>query len=1159
MKANNIVCAGASIFLAFLLFLLPVYSNDRNAAAISVIDGERPGQAGTAVSNLHFDDNGLRFTLSNPPLRRTAEGVIQVEGLPYRIQEPGAPALPFYSTWIVLPPASGAQVHVVEEEVLTGTVPTVQPAPEALPLTPTGALDGGPAAQADAFFPVAPGSADPFRYIYQSDPAIYGRDAHYPAAVYTLSEPVYYRDVRLARLTLYPLRYNPVSGAMRQAQRLEVTLTFEGEQTAGLRPAPSHKDVYGQTLAGLALNYEQAGGWRALPAEFTAAPTTLPVGTDVYKIEVNQDAIYQVTYEDLAAAGMDVANVDPQTFSLSYRGEPVAYQFVGNPANGFQPGEAIRFYGWAFAGSRLEKQFVENNVFWLWAGGTPLYVGETLSQSGYTPAESFQATVTREPENVWFASWTHQWDSFPNEADAWYWDRLRKTSVAPITQTYTVTLPYPAAGPDALFTAEFTAKSSPSGKPHIIQVGMNDRPEQSTATWFSGSALNFNITGTVPLTAVVDGVNTFQVVLATEAAVPAAHEVYLNRISVDYRRRFVAEDDQLIFRDEVGGQHAFNITGFEAGSPPQVLIWNISQPRLPVAVSGAAVSGTDTFTYTFGSNHPAGTTFIASHSDNVRAARQISRYVPPNLDPASSQADWIAISHTDFITETQRLAGHRQQPEYGGLRTHIVNIDDVINQYGYGLPLPAAVRDFLAHSLANWQVAPTYVVMVGDATLNPRHLSCPLCPNYWNPNERQFVLTDLVFKDRWQGQVPSDAPFVHLVGDDLLPDMAIGRIAVQTPAQAAAVINKIIDYEQNLRSGAGWLSNILFIADRPDTGAGNFCILNQAIEPYLAAGANPIYLCLPAGAGPAHVEMLRQQMFTQANKGVAFLNYRGHGSVATWGAEILSADKTGLCDPGDQNGAPGFCNSGKPTIFLSLDCLDGYFVLPGRQGLGETYLRLPDRASAAHWSSTGLGLTWEHSVLQKGFYEGMFAQGQITLGAAVNFAKLRYSEATYHSSLLYTFLLQGDPALQVTLQPLAVEKTALQSIAAPGDQVGFTIEVTVNSPGIETVTVTDTLPANLSYVSATSTTTTTIDLIGNDVVFGLQFPAASAGSAIWEEQGATITLTVAVHKSTLPGIYVNVATATTPDWALPHNDTTDSVEIMIVAALKKIFLPVVRK
>ncbi|MEJ2748578.1 MAG: hypothetical protein P8183_11830, partial [Anaerolineae bacterium] len=222
----------------------------------------------------------------------------------------------------------------------------------------------------------------------------------------------------------------------------------------------------------------------AVNEEETAVSTTPSLQTDTnfpttaaetYKIEVNQDGIYKITPANLAAAGMNVSAVNPHTIEMMYRGQPLAYKFVGDSDTTFESNEYILFYGWAFDGPRTEKQFISSNVFWLWAGGMPKIMGSTANLAGGTVTTSLVTAVTAEPENIFTTTYADMdlWDTFPNEPDSWYWDLVLQGDsalpAAPITKTYQIDLPHLITpGPDATYTVELLSREQSTAPTGII-------------------------------------------------------------------------------------------------------------------------------------------------------------------------------------------------------------------------------------------------------------------------------------------------------------------------------------------------------------------------------------------------------------------------------------------------------------------------------------------------------------------------------------------------------------------------------------------------------------------------------------------------------------------------------------------------------------------
>ncbi len=1136
-----------TVFFFIFFFAILLFSSVSVAKTVSGADlkstpfvTNKSDLKGTFTKIIHLNERGFLFDLYTSTAIFSSNNSVSISGLDQYVQEAGAPALPYFSTFVAVPPSADVAIEVVETAVSQHTVSTIQPAPQpdfSIPenvpdhaLSPYTIIENGEIV-----------GYQPLPQIYAQNQTIYQTNAFYPQGNYTLSAPQSYRDYRLVELRLYPLRYNPVTQQLTQAKHLSVNVTFTGANMDEIRPLPSHNNSYQQGIASLAINHEQAKNWRSVQNLQPAATTQLPIGTETYKIEINQDGIYEITGQDLQDAGMNIAVIDPNTIEMLYRGQPHAYQFIDNNGNdNLDTDDIIRFYGWAFEGSRAEKRFIQNNVYWLWAGGTPTLMSSQNNETdqGHSIDENFLESITREPENSWFATWTDDWETFPNEPDDFFWDYI-KTGSAPITKTYTMTIHHPDINAGiATYTSEFQSKKYTTGIPHEINVFINDHDQPASGQW--EGVRNVNIQNTLTLTdtdVLTDGVISFTVAYNT----PSVKQIYLNRITLDYLRQYIAINDQLMFTDESGGAQEFQISSYSESNVDNVLIWDITVPTKTVQIdldSGDIVDDGGSYTYKVASTHDANSKFIATTQANVLSANELasplSQYIPQSLDPNTGGADWLAISHANFMTATNYLANYRGNVSTSPMLTHTVDIEDVINQYGYGLPSPEVIRDFLRYTAGNWSPAPSYVTLVGDATQNPKNLDCASGCSGWDKDEVTFVLTDLLFVDRFQGLIPTDHSLV-LLGDedDLLADMAIGRLPVKTEEDAYAIVNKIIQFEQAQLEpeNNSWQQNILFVADKFDPAAGNFCAANAATEDILPDFVNDTQLCIDPDIGDTK-DVIREAMTQTVNiTGTAVLNYRGHGGRDKWGSSFINTSlHTQIWE-----------NEGKPFLLLSADCLDGHFAWPSVQGLGETFLRLDNRGSVAHWGSSGLGFTSEHSVLHQGFYKGVFDEGLVALGDSANHAKLIYYLTGSDPSELYGFNLEGDPAMSLFRSDLTSTKTALETEVDPEAQASFVIEVTNNGLYPAQVTVTDTLPLDLSLIATdASPAPLTTTVAGEQVRFDFEHPL-NWGESIF------ITITTETD-SEFAGITTNWVTAVSSGTDINSENNSASAVITSTAS-----------
>ncbi len=987
-----------------LLFSFLVLSTLLAPSSIAANNDRSPGgllYPGTQLDR--SDSGGIHFQLHSGPFQIDQDGHITVEGLEQVIQEPGSPAVPYYSTFIALPPKASVSVSVTESGISEYQKVEIAPAPQHR-LWAEPDPDGILAADPQTVTEPAPS--------FVKDTAVYNLDAPFPEAGYEVSEPLYLRDLRMVELKLFPLRYNPMRKSLTQAAEMSVQITFTGAVWDNLNLASGFVDTQGEAWHDSILNFDQARGWRSLPQAAESEPqgSDLPIGINTFKILVDKDGIYEISADELAAQGMALP-VDPGTIQMMHGGQPVAFQFINAAGDGqFDLGDKIRFYGWAFDGSRYEQMYVNDNVFWLWAGGSAATIPIRANEAGSgTVVTTFVDSVTKHDENDNFSGWAVQWE---NEPALWHTDLINIASGTTQSKTYDMELhdPDPTAAGNSVLV-EFTTRLS--GLTSILptysaKTFLNDYAEAGQANWIGHK--NVNVKNFIPgneLKQPIDSGypdNQVRVELLSDSATQAS--VYLTRITIEYTRFLKSVGDQLIFSSNLAGRHDYHVNGFSSGDAASALVWDITDRRQPeqirIEAQNIQGSGSD-YTFVIGRTHAQGAQFIATTTSNIQAVKNISRYMPISLDPPSGKAQWLAITHSSLRDAADTLATYRKAE----FSTWVVNIEDVVNQVGYGFNTPQAIRNYLIYALGNWTTSPEYVTLFGDATRNPLNQDCPLC-NYWDKDAPTLLVTDFAFVDRWNGMIPTDYTMSLIIGNDLIPDLAIGRMPANTLSEANHMVQKVISYESQREDELEqWQRNFLFVADNADSG-GNFCYENELtgnIIPKLSYSQT--HLCLPSSSA-VDTDALRLEMGRQINDiGTSVLNYRGHGSPSAWAqspgsSALLTIDDTDFWQ-----------NVGRSVVILSADCLDGYFINTHLSSLGETFHRLNNRGSAAHWSSSGLGFSSEHSVLHSKYYEGVFKYRFKEIGKAVNYSKVQYYQAGQYPSELYSFVLLGDPALKV--------------------------------------------------------------------------------------------------------------------------------------------------
>ena len=880
-----------------------------------------------------------------------------------------------------VPSIEGISLHVTAETVRTLPAPVAPtPTPPPAPASPVDNLWDSP----DLIAPAIPPRAD-------------------AAAPIEIAESGLLRDQPFVLLRVSPRLDDPVKAQTRVYSFLQVELRWQNNSVAKTS-GKQHRAAGGpfeSVLAQTLLNYDELGRPQ------TPVEPEIPVeqGQIVWyapKFTVTEAGLYHVTYEDLIAVSPEFETRYFPTINLTYSVElPYLHLmlngveqplWINDDGNGrLDPGEWLRFYG-----TGRNDLYTDANVYVLeYDEGGDLGLrmpARALAPNAAAPlAVDFPSTQQFEVNNYY-------WQTMPNGEgqDHWFWDRPINAG-----QSLTVTVDAPNLAPtphdvtlQVLLRGRTTAEVTPN---HHTRLYLNDSLIDSQV-W--AGQIPFTHTVTLSSTLLSAAGNSLRIHNVGDTGADA-DIVFLNYVVLDYRRTFAATNDLLEMTPQPGLQQ-FAVGPFSNDDPT---LLDISDSAAPVRLTGAEVAdAASAYTLTFADDVQPGARYLALADTAVR--RPVSITVDDKTDWRSSfnSADSILITHADLITPTRRLAEfHRSR----GLRTVVVNVEDIYDEFSYSRFTPAAIRDFLAYAYTNWQEpAPTYVTLIGDATIDYR--------NYLNSGGRNFVPTALIQTDIL-GDTPSDNWFAAVSGDDPLPDLLIGRISVDSLAQADAVIDAIIGYTGPVDPSVG--RSMLMVSD---DDSDIFVTNNQQLADTLPAGMvvdeiNAADFSPPdpnaANFPPGDPKTAIVDAMTQ---GRAFVHYSGHGSPTTWGTWGNSRILTGA-------DVAALAVNRPFSLVTVANCVNGFFAGRGDQvSMAEAFQRNPNSGAIAVWAPTGFSYPAGHQELMKSFYATLLGSGEPgptnSLGAAAAAAKITvYTQGVFWTELVETYTLFGDPSQRLVL------------------------------------------------------------------------------------------------------------------------------------------------
>jgi hypothetical protein len=943
--------SGCLCLLTLILLVGPPAHGGEESAQIRLVSSEPEGVV------LEITTGPIQLSAADAPAVGFDRVAIRGAGATRAV---GAPRVPVLGTLVAVPAGADAEVEVLEASAAT-VHRGLRLEPVALPVPD----------ETDGI--IRPSLR------FEIDAQLYAQDADYPPALGELGEKARLRDQDVVPLRVHPVQYNPVRAALRHHARILLRVRFVKPLGAAAGPAPrALSPHFDRLLQRLVVNPSRVLGAAPPPPGAAGAPLTggaMSGGARV-KLGVESDGFYQVTGAELQAAGLDIASVDPQKLRLLEGGEEIAIRVVGEGDGVLDPGDTVEFFG-----RRMTTEFTRRNVYFLEEGTV---VGLRMSDRDVTPSGTAPvqvthfATVHAEDGN------SQYWQAMPNGngLDHYFWQRL----FSPSTNPFAVTLPNATST-----SATANIRVALHGRTDPVQ-----NPDHHTRAIVNGNSVDDQLwNGQIPFQHAASfsqsllnpGANTVSIELVDDTGAPV-DSLYLNWIEIDYTADLAAIADELRFLGDQSGSTEYRVTDF---TDPAIELYDVTDPAGVVRCTGGDVTGPGgDKTLAFEDDTSVAREYFAVEGSAKRSVVSIELDEPSDLHATSNGADYIVISHEDFLDSMTPLLQLRAAQ---GLRTFSVDVTDVYDEFSFGVFDPTAIRDFIQYAYQSWQPPPpTFVVLVGDA--NQDYL------DNLGTGAPDFLPTHL-FETLYYGQFPEDNFYAMVSGDDILPDVLLGRISVQTAAEADAVVAKIVSYEA-AASAAAWNQDALLVAD--DEPGGFAAALDSLASTFLPVvfTASKVYLDdFPSTAAA------RTALFGEINAGAVLTSYLGHGSVEKWAGENLLTTSD----------LPLFANTGMYPFITTLDCINGYYPHPDVPlSLAEALLNEEDAAAAAVWSPTGLGFLSEYISIGEELFENLFTEGETVIGAAtVDAVTTAYLNFTASSDNVRDLVLFGDPATRLAL------------------------------------------------------------------------------------------------------------------------------------------------
>ena len=459
-------------------------------------------------------------------------------------------------------------------------------------------------------------------------------------------------------------------------------------------------------------------------------------------------------------------------------------------------------------------------------------------------------------------------------------------------------------------------------------------------------------------------------------------------------------------------------------------------------------------------------------------------------------ASYLIITADSFYEEVLPLAEWKQLK---GFPADVAKLSEI------GGNTSTAIAAYIQNAYDTWQLAPSYVVLVGDH--------------------------DDLASNSIGGSYPmiSDQPYACVDGTDYFPDLTIARLTVHTEEEATAVVNKILTYDRNPDLG-GWYDDALiaaylqgppeadrffmetamhvyqylqneqgmtmhnalttpdltyptyyYRADTPSWYPHRLDIVNR-YEPF-ATSTTPPYP-VPSWISDMFVSASTSttQITDAINNGVGLVQHRDHGGVTGWSDPPYYVANVNALS-----------NVARTPVVFSTNCLTGTFNYSGGDCFCEAFLEHPNGGAVGIAGATRVSYSGHNDLLVHGTFTSFWSDYDPTHGGNIYSYSMRPGEAlNFGKYYMYTyegnsgtteaefnmFHWFGDPEMMLrttTPQGLTVSFNPSIPFGIPTD---LTIDVNIVGVPVDGALVCLSLPGTNDYWTGTTDASGSVTLAG---------------------------------------------------------------------------------
>jgi hypothetical protein len=971
---------------------------------------------------LEFNFNGV-FDISD----FTIQGIkfTKITDLNYPLQNPGDPFLPTRFYDIGIPQNSNAILSIIdiEREVIK-----------------------------DKFVISTPDSADQPYETLNYNQNVYGSNSLFPLEQAQINSQAIFRYIKTASLSIAPFQFNPVERILVFNKRIKVRIDYKQDENFRDLLTPISDVMTEELIYSNVINAAEAITFQGKIQSVSDSPQEnywYNPNKNYFKVYLNKKGVYRLTYDQLINAGIaSSSGIQNGNLEIFNDGISLPIDIVDTQQDGlFNSGDYVQFIGKpATPHNQFTRMNIYNttNVYWFSYQADSVYQYKTKNAYGpgnLTPLITNTIEVLTWEEDKEY----HKLGYAANDQrDYWYWGSAEARNRSPFRDfIYMITdsiayyrVPTKHDVKIKVGMHGLTNTSCSGGNGHDATIRFNSKVlgtiqwnGQQTAVFEKNFFVAPYTLGGGDTAQIFSTGQKFEIFMYGNICPGVSNDyILVNYIEFEYWRWNRTYANNYFFKSPPNNfqENRYYLFGWQRNN------MKIYVPsRGEVLTNPSIPNDVDKSVY-FNDTISIQTEYFCVADDYFLQPDSIVRNVASDLRNLNTGADYIIVTHRDFLPAAQRLADYRSSNLQGFAtpRIKVIDVDQIYNEFSYGLMNPMALNSFARYAYESWQApAPQYIALMGDMSYDYRKIF---------PTSRPNFIPSPSYHATIYGQAPSDNAIVTVSGNDIIPDIALGRISCETMQEADILVDKIINYPADVNKE--WKQNVLLVSSglsAADENQFKFNDRNILLEnSYLKPNGIKATKIFRYPNKPEYIPFQGEgpDIRREINNGSVIVNYYGHGGGLQWDLVFTNDDIYELN------------NGNKLPLVISVTCYTAHF--DNQEIFGEIFNSIPGKGSIAFWGSSGVTFWPTTANINQDLFSAVFNNKNYVIGKAINIAKSNQNYGTMTALLT----LLGDPAIELAIpkKPDFVIRSSNISISPTNPLVNDTVSVklAINNLGL---------------------------------------------------------------------------------------------------------------